>query len=243
MRIKGENRKIDYKDTKGFFENRAKKYNTQNPYSVTMYQDKNAKLVEMRNLAETKKLLPLIQLDENSRILDLACGIGRWADAIGDKMQCYAGVDFSEDLIRIARERSSNPKASFLVGSVTNLDGILTSEQTFNRVLMIGIMVYLNDDDIFAFTSVVERHCEPGTLICMREPVGIETRLTLKDFYSDELEDNYNAIYRTREELIGLISPALLKKGFSVIHEGYLFEEAGLNNRAETAQYYFILKR
>ena len=243
MRIRGDNHKIDYKDTKGFFENRAKKYNTQNPYSVTMYQDKNAKLVEMRNRAEIEKLLPLIQFDENSRILDIACGIGRWADAIGDSMQSYVGVDFSKELIRIARERNTNPKASFLVGSVTELNGILTSEQTFNRVLMIGIMVYLNDDDISAFTSVVERHCEPGTLICMREPVGIETRLTLKDFYSDELEDNYNAIYRTREELISLISPALLEKGFSIVREGYLFEKAGLNNRAETSQYYFILKR
>lgn len=61
-------------------------------------------------------------------------------------------------------------------------------------------------------------------------------RLILKDFFSEELKDNYNAIYRTREELMKFFKPTLLEKGF-------LFEEDVLNNRKEKSQYYFVLER
>lgn len=67
--------------------------------------------------------------------------------------------------------------------------------------------------------------------------------MTLKDFYSEELRDDYNAIYRTRDELLEIFEDTLFENGFSVEQEGYLFEEPELNNRKETSQYYFILKR
>ena len=67
--------------------------------------------------------------------------------------------------------------------------------------------------------------------------------MTFNDFYSEELRDDYNAIYRTRDELLEIFEDTLFENGFSVEQEGYLFEEPELNNRKETSQYYFILKR
>ena len=81
-RIKKNIENIDYEQTLNFFNKRADKYKEENPYSVTMYQDDNPTLVEKRNRAETEKLLPLLRLDDESKILDIACGIGRWSDAI-----------------------------------------------------------------------------------------------------------------------------------------------------------------
>ena len=75
----------------------------------------------------------------------------------------------------------------------------------------------------------------------MREPCGINSRLTLKDFYSEGLQHEYNAIYRTSEEYSKLIKNFLV--GFEIINEGYMFEQDELNNRKETVQYYYILKR
>ena len=57
------------------------------------------------------------------------------------------------------------------------------------------------------------------------------------------LNDNYNAIYRTRDELVHFFEKELLQKGFQIEQEGFLFQEKGLNNRKETTQYYFILQR
>lgn len=243
MRIKGEKKDIDYNDTRDFFKRRAQKYNADNPYSVTMYQDNNAELVQKRNQYETEKLIGLLDIDESSHVLDLACGVGRWADALNGRIGSYTGIDFSNELIDIARSRNTDRRVSFLNASMTEIDAVLEEDRTFNRVLIVGALMYLNDEDVLDAMKQLERHCDARTLICIREPLGIESRLTLKDFYSDELNDRYNAIYRTRDELMTLISPSLFDKGFSVLHEGFLFDDAGLNNRAETAQYYYILKR
>ena len=116
-------------------------------------------------------------------------------------------------------------------------------KEKYNTVLMIGILMYLNDHDLFSTLCATERACEEHAIICIREPIGISERLTLKDFFSEELQDNYNAIYRTREEIQKFLQEAFLEKGFSIVEQGFLFDEDALNNRKETAQYYYILRR
>jgi hypothetical protein len=87
----------------------------------------------------------------------------------------------------------------------------------------------------------IERVCDEHAIICVREPVGIEERLTLKDFYSDELKCNYNAIYRTREELENLFR-VFTDQGFVITKQDFV-TKGSLNNRKETSQYYYILER
>ena len=73
--------------------------------------------------------------------------------------------------------------------------------------------------------------------------MGIDERLTLKEFYSEELKDKYDAIYRTRDELLNVFEKTLMAAGFRITQNGFLFDEDALNNRKETAQYYFVLER
>ena len=244
MRIKHDVEKLNYQETKRFFKSRADKYKADNPYSVTMYQDQNPELVRERNQHEVNKLLPFLKLDENSKVLDLACGIGRWADAISCKIAEYCGIDFSEELIDIAKKRNTKPEAEFYSSELTALENILSSngKGNFNKILMIGIMMYLNDDDIISILNQAEKRCDEHTIFCIREPIGLGDRLTLKDFFSEELKDNYNAIYRTDDEIKNILGKTLLLNGFSITHEGFLFDDS-LNNRKETSQYFYILER
>jgi len=243
MRLINKKENLNYSETKSFFEKRAKKYNENNPYSVTMYQDNNAELVEKRNKYETDKLLKLINLNGDSKVLDLACGIGRWADAIGNNIERYVGVDFSEGLIDIAKKRNKNPKAEFITGSSTEIDLLLNKDDKFNRVLIVGLLMYLNDEDVTKVFEQAEKFCSEHATICIREPIGITDRLTLKEFYSEELKDNYNAIYRTDAEFKQLMQATLFEKGFKIKQEGFLFDDDALNNRKETSQYFYILER
>lgn len=55
----------------------------------------------------------------NKRILDLGCGNGRLYELFKDKMVGYCGVDISEKLIEIAKDRY--PGARFRVGDALNL--------------------------------------------------------------------------------------------------------------------------
>ncbi|MCI8377463.1 MAG: class I SAM-dependent methyltransferase [Lachnospiraceae bacterium] len=246
MRIKRQKENIQYNDTKKFFQNRAKKYQKNNPYSVTMYQDNNPALVRERNQKEVQKLLPKLRLSADSKILDIACGIGRWAEAIQMEIDRYCGIDFSGELIEIAGERNERPNFFFYEGSALEVEKVLGERQSgvlFNTILIMGAQIYFNDIDIPSFYTQVCNLCAEQAIICMREPIGIEDRLTLKEFFSDELQDDYNAIYRTRQEYQIFFEDVLFQKGFSVKDEGVLFEENMLNNRKETSQYYWIFER
>lgn len=245
MRITEDITEIEYEKTKQFFKSRAEKYQEDNPYSVTMYQDHNKELVKERNKKEVEKLYPLLRLSADSRVLDIACGIGRWADAIAADIEEYCGLDFSGELIQIANQRNSRENFRFYEGSANNIEKVLSfhGRNRYNRILIIGLLIYLNDDDIIDALEQVEGRCEQHTVICIREPIGIKDRLTLQNEFSEELQDHYNAIYRTREELKGFLDAAFLQKGFTIGKEGFLFDEDSLNNRKETAQYYFILER
>lgn len=245
MRILKDNVKISCRDTKEFFKKRAEKFNEDNPYSVTMYQDNNRQLVLERNMRETEKLYPLLKINGQSKVLDIACGIGRWADALPDTIKEYCGIDFSEELIAIAQNRNKRENFHFFTGSTDQLRQILHfhKKSNYNTILMIGILLYLNDEKVISLFRQIETICTKKARICIREPLARKDRLTLKNFFSDELQDNYNAIYRTEDELLDLCRQTLFQNGFSIIESGPLFDEDKLNNRKETAQYYFILER
>ncbi len=244
-RIKNKIENINYEKTLDFFERRAERYSEKNPYSVTMYQDNNPDLVESRNKREVEKLLPILQLDSKSKVLDVACGIGRWSDAIQKEICEYCGIDFSPDLIQIAKNRTELKNRDFLVGRANEVEKILDRNKKgkYNRILLIGILIYLNDDDMIDTLEQIERCCENHAIICIREPIGLEERLTLKEFFSEELTDHYNAIYRTGKELMKVFEQCLLRKKFTLKQEGFLFSEDSLNNRKETSQYYYIFER
>lgn len=244
-RITGTVTEINRDEILHFYERRVAKYKEDNPYAVTMMQDHNPQLVLERNKWETGKLLPFLSLDSESRVLDIACGIGRWYDAIDTEIKEYCGIDFCEGLIQIAKEKHQDcGNADFLTGSATETKQILEQNEKgiYNRVLMMGILLCFNDADIRTVLDQICEVTERDALLCIREPIAISDRLTLKDFYSEELEDHYNAIYRTREELMKLFGDTLIPAGFHVEKEGWLFEDS-LNNRKETAQYYFVFRR
>lgn len=244
MRVKGIKENIEHSETKNFFEKRAAKYNEENPYQTTMLQDNNPELVIERNKKEVEVLKPKLRLNEGSKVLDLACGVGRWADAISEDISEYCGIDFSQNLIEIAKKRNIKSNFYFYVGDLTDLDAALSEKKDtkYNTVLIAGVLVYMNDDDLLDVITQAEKRCDEKAVICIREPIGIEERLTLKDFFSEELKENYSAIYRTRDELMKYFQTALIEKGFQVVDEGFLFDQ-NLNNRKETTQYYFIFER
>jgi len=61
---------------------------------------------------------------KNKNILDLACGQGYFSKILADKGARVAGVDISENLISIAKEKFESPNIQFLVRDGSNLEGI-----------------------------------------------------------------------------------------------------------------------
>lgn len=216
-RIYGNIEEIDSEKIKKFFNNRAKK-DEEALLVKTEFSDKEN--VEKRQKEESELLLNKIDF-ENKKILEIGCGIGRWAEVFHDKCDSYLGIDYSEDLIEIAIDT-----ADLLVSA------------PFDIVIITGVLIYFNDDTIKKMIKDLNSLCASNKTIYIRETLSfLETRLTLKDFFSENLEADYNAIYRTDDEFLDFIKGI---NGNITIETGEIFDE--LKNFTETGYKYFLIK-
>lgn len=236
---------IDLHLVQKFFDDRAKKVDKLGYKSTVIYQDNNLELVEQRDMAEKQKLLPQLLLKETDRCLDLGCGTGRWADSIVPAVSYYHGVDLSNDLLEIARNRFKDVNNAFFTEmkcQELSFSKLLVPEK-FNKVLCFGLIMYLNDDDVRNLMTGIIDCMKDECFLLLREPIGINERLTIKEHFSDDMGQYYNAIYRTAEELIDICSSILSPYGISLVDSGAVFGDSSLNNRQETKQYWFTFRK
>lgn len=233
--------KIDNASILEFFDTRAKKINTLDHLRVVMYQDNNPDLVVHRDVVEKDILLPKLKLDDKARILDVGCGTGRWLDSLDDNFAYYHGIDISKGFISYAQNKFKyRNNIRFSVASVNNLSlEILEEKEKFTQLLCIGVLIYLNDEDLIRALQCINDMMDNNAKLIFREPIALVERLTLINEYSEDMQQSYSAIYRTKDELIGFFN--LYVKRFRVSNFNKLFDDK-LNNRKETQQYYFILE-
>lgn len=236
---------IDRSAIVAFFERRAKKAQTLGPVRAVIYQDLQPDLAEKRDLAEKALLLPKIALAKSDRILDLGCGTGRWAEVVVPAVAHYHGVDLSPGLVEIARGRLAKyNSASFSVCPVDELTLTrLGNAEPFSRILCFGVLIYLNDGEVTKALTALSDFAATRCRIVVREPVGIENRLSIVDHFSADMQQTYNAIYRTEGELLELFAETLGSVGFLIVDRGDVYSDADLNNRADTKQRWFIFER
>ena len=57
----------------------------------------------VRDRAEAARLVEVLELPDNSRVLDVPCGHGRHAHLLAEAGFDVTGLDYSADLLRVAR--------------------------------------------------------------------------------------------------------------------------------------------
>ena len=234
-RLYGEKENLDSEKIKEFFNNRTKK-DVESILSITMYQDKEN--VEKRHKEDVEMLLSHISL-ENKKILEVGSGVGRWAEVFYDKCKEYLGIDYSEELVKIAKENYNYNNCFFQEMSATDIkkDELLVNPP-FDVIVISGVLLYLNDDDIKKMIEELNKVITKDTVFYIRETISvIGDRLTLKDFFSEDLGEEYNSVYRTENEFLDLfegINNITNIKSFSV------FEDLG--KHTETKYHLFILE-
>lgn len=244
-RVHNEFRSIDRTATKTFFEERAARFDATKPYTSILYQDAKPNIALERDAAEKALILPRLLLSAEHRVLDIGCGVGRWADAVLGRVGRYVGTDISPGLIARARERLGQTQAEFVVSDALNLESGLGAHAAagFDRFLISGLLLYLNDHEVKAVAQAVARLARPQALLYLREPLALSHRLTLDRHWSDELQCHYSAIYRTAREICALLDPPLCDAGFEPIEFQPLYADPALQNRAETRQFFALSKQ
>ena len=183
---------------------------------------------------------------ESISILDIGCGVGRWADLYrGQKGVEYVGVDFSSNMIDIAKEEYAGvDNFSFYVGSFQELTDTLKRngcDKTFDLIIITGVFMYINDSDVPSCIKQLIPLTKENGVIYLNNPICMQSRLTLKDFYSKELQSQYSAIYRTLEEW-DEVSGEYFPDSFKTVEADFTYPES-MRNRSDTADYYWVIKR
>jgi 2-polyprenyl-3-methyl-5-hydroxy-6-metoxy-1,4-benzoquinol methylase len=243
-RVYGNKINLDEQSVSVFFENRVKKYNNDYPYVAVNYQDSNPSLTVDRDKAEKERILPLLKLDLEKSVLDIGCGIGRWADTLKQMVGYYHGTDFAKGLIDIAQQRFAG-QANIEFQNLKAQDSkasLLNYSKPFDLIIISGLLIYLNDDDCEQVFANIAECAAANCQVYIREPIAVAERLTLNKIYSEELSSEYSAIYRTKDELMSLLETSLYPAGFQLAMEDKLFPQ-DLANRKETEQYFMILER
>lgn len=225
---------IDNNSTKEFWENRANNIN--NLQTVLLGSDKTG--IEQNTRNEHEKLIveSVVKQIKNPRILDIGCGIGRWAENLINQFDSYTGVDFSEGFIDYASKKfSDNENIKFYNNSILNLDKEILDSK-FNFIICTGVLMYVNDSNILnifkAFRRVTPEY------VYIQESISLmDVRLTLNQFESKDLKTNYNAIYRTKQEY----EEYFKTNKFDIIKTDLLLDNKS-GAREETNAQYWILK-
>ncbi len=225
---------IDNNSTKEFWENRANNIN--NLQTVLLGSDKTG--IEQNTRNEHEKLIveSVVKQIKNPRILDIGCGIGRWAENLINQFDSYTGVDFSEGFIDYASKKfSDNENIKFYNNSILNLDKEILNSK-FNFIICTGVLMYVNDSNILnifkAFRRVTPEY------VYIQESISLmDARLTLNQFKSKDLQTNYNAIYRTKQEY----EEYFKTNKFDIIKTDLLLDNKS-GAREETNAQYWILK-
>ena len=123
--------------------------------------------------------------------------------------------------------------------SATELDKNILNKK-YNLVLITGLCPYLNNDDVIKLFTDLNNFLDTNAQIYLRESISVMgKRLTLKDFPSEELETDYNAIYRTPEEYEILLKTYVPQ---AKILDSQLLLTKDTGAREETNQRYWFLE-
>lgn len=246
-RTRGTHVLLDQDGIKEFFDGRSKKV-LPHLYNYTNYQDNHPDLVLRRDRYEKQKVLPDLRIGKDTRVLDIGCGVGRWAGTVLSCGGMYVGVDYSEPLLALARNaceeaKESNRQYEFICSSFQDICEKLPghdAEDGFDLIIVNGVMVYINDSDLPKCMANADRLLRPAGRLYIKEPIAYGERLTLNHVYSEELSSDYSAIYRSVDEYEALWES--LGERYSMARKGDMWEDS-LKNRKETGPYYWIMEK
>lgn len=121
------------KEIKKLYKEWSSDYDKYSKYNVYIAMHKN-------------KILSLLNLKKSDKVLDLGCGTGRLTTQISKKVKNVVGVDFSKDMLNIAKEKSK--KNSNIQYKYLNITKRLPfKDKSFDKVLSILVVNHIKQLD------------------------------------------------------------------------------------------------
>ncbi len=228
---------MDLGNIKKFWEERAEQYKQKPSLSVTNLEEDD-ELQQSKVRLEREHVFRLLKILPEMNVLDLGAGVGAWSILFAEKCRKVVAVEYSENMVKVAKQIAKGK----LINNIEFVCRDIVKFQTtrnFDVIFCSGLLLYLDDAQFLQLSSNMKNYSQKGTLLFLREPVGIKGRYEIVNKYSEALKTYYSALYRTNEELIETFS----RSGYTLICDEDMFEEGSpLNKWKETRLRLFVFR-
>jgi ubiquinone/menaquinone biosynthesis C-methylase UbiE len=221
---------IDQDKVKAFWDSRASTFGELDFNSIANLEQDPANLA-LKVRLESEKVFAYLGAIEGKTVLDLGAGVGQWAFRFVERNAAHVtAVEYSAQLAEIGRLEAKRRGVSNLEFVVAPAEEV-RFDDTFDLVFISGLFVYMNDDQAEKLVSGLSRFCHPQTRVLLRDGTGIGKRHEINNRFSQHLQANYSATYRTAEQYQALFE----RHGFEFLrHENMFPEDCALNKYPET---------
>ena len=141
--------------------------------------------------AEADFLVPALQCDAGSHLLDVPCGNGRLSFELARRGYRVTGVDIAEEFIEEARALATNtggtPEPHFILGDMRNVEGSSIYDGAYCFGNSFGFLAYADMDK---FLSGVARALKPGARFIIETGMAAESAIPkFTELESHQIED------------------------------------------------------
>ncbi len=201
----------------------------------------NDRLYQIKIAHEVQQVDKLFAMaPKQDKLLDLGSGEGFWSAHFAGRCKEVTAVDFSEDMLSIARDNNRTLNSDNNIRYLASAAEEFSSDDNFDVVFISGLIIYLEDQNLEQLIRNIDNYTTPGSTVLLRDGTAVNERYEVRDQYSEALQDNYSAIYRNKAEYIA----AFKKAGFTLKKEQQMFPEGHeLNKFPETRLWLYLFHK
>ena len=172
--------------------------------------------------SEMKKIQDLLsQINRTyNSCIEIGAGSCQWTYILAKLSKNVLCTDTSKGMLDIGKEYINKKKTKnnidFFYGDICEERNPINSP--YDLVFISGLILYLSQNQFSKLIKFISIHTKTNSNLIIREPVGINKEHILDNVYSEELETNYSAIYRTEENIIN----SFKSNNFIVEHNEWL---------------------
>lgn len=142
------------------------------------------------------KYFDLFLKECESKILDLGCGMGHYSNYMFDKGFEVIGIDFSENMLHIARQ--INPSIKFICSDICDLSAL--KKEKFDGVVLAYVLQHLSKKEVNLLFESLNQYLNLNSkiLIFLREgneikeeiePIDTKYKYIINEYSKDEISD------------------------------------------------------
>lgn len=188
-------------------------------------------IIKKRRLYETAFLTEWIWGNEPKSLVDIGCGNGSTVTMLAELTHISSFYCYDISLGMLEKIDPRNKRGAIIT---TQLIDLCNNEKPFENVdvtTILGVNMYLTDEQIKAQL----KHINSDTIIS-RDPCSLFHEEINK--FSQQLGEEYSAVYRTKDEYIKLYQEC----GFKVTYSKRAYPD-NIESDFDTHQYFFICER